>query len=150
MEVIVEKMSMRIMVKRLHPDAIIPHYALSGDAGMDLYSVEDAVLRSMERRSVATGIAMKIPEGFVGLIWDKSGISHKNGVKTLGGVIDSNYLGEYLVGLVNLGDDDFEIRKGQKIAQILIQKVEVPETEEVPDFGIETERGENGFGSTGK
>jgi dUTP pyrophosphatase len=140
---------MHLQVKKLHPEAIAPHYALKGDAGMDLYSVEEAVLRPGERRSVSTGIAMKIPEGYVGLVWDKSGVSHKGGVKTLGGVIDSNYLGEYLIGLVNLGDQDFEIRKGQKIAQILIQKVEVPETEEVDDFGVETERGENRFGSTG-
>lgn len=141
---------MRLKVKKLHPDAVVPRYALEGDAGMDLYSAEDAVLHPGERRSVSTGIAMKIPEGYVGLVWDKSGVSHKGGIKTLGGVIDSNYLGEYLIGLVNLGDRDFEIEKGQKIAQILIQRVEVPETEEVDDFGIETERGEKRFGSTGK
>ena len=140
---------MHLQVKKLHPDAVVPKSALRGDAGMDICSIADVILKSGERRSVPTGIAMKIPEGFVGLVWDKSGISHKNGVKTLGGVIDSNYLGEYLIGLVNLGDQDFEIKKGQKIAQILIQKVEIFETEEVDDFGVETARGEARFGSTG-
>ena len=141
---------MKVQVKKLHPDATVPHYALLGDAGMDLYSVEDVVLSPGERHSVSTGIAMKIPEGHVGLVWDKSGMSQKSGLKTLGGVIDSNYLGEYFIGLVNLSDEPFEIRKGQKIAQILIQRVEVPETEEVDDFGVETARGEGRFGSTGK
>ncbi len=139
---------MNIRVKKLHPDAIMPSFAHSGDAGMDLYSVEDFVLKPGERRSVATGIAIALPDGYVSLVWDKSGLSHKFGVKTLGGVIDSGYRGEYLIGLVNLGQELFEVKKGQKIAQLLIQRVERPDIEEVAELD-ETTRGTGGFGSTG-
>jgi dUTP pyrophosphatase len=140
---------MKILVKKLMAEAKIPNFALPGDVGMDLYSVEDVVLKPGERISCRTGIAMKIPEGYAGLIWDKSGVSHKFGIKTLGGVIDSNYTGEWMIGLVNLGRDDFEIKKGQKIAQVLFQKVEIAEVEEIQELP-ETNRGEGGFGSTGK
>jgi dUTP pyrophosphatase len=139
---------MNIQVKKLHPDAIVPSFAHPGDAGMDLYSVEDMILSPGERRSVPTGIAIALPDGYVSLVWDKSGPSHKFGVKTLGGVLDSGYRGEYLIGLVNLGQEPFEIRKGQKIAQLLIQRVERPEIETVDELG-DTSRGAGGFGSTG-
>ena len=140
---------MKIQIKKINPEAKMPKYSLAGDAGMDLYSVEDLALRSGEKASVKTGIAIKIPEGYVGLFWDKSGISHKFGIKTLGGVIDSNYTGEYIVGLINLGKEDYKIEKGQKIAQVLFQKVETPEIEEVQELE-DTNRGADGFGSTGK
>ncbi len=139
---------MNIHVKKLHPDAVLPAFAHPGDAGMDLYSVEDMVLEPGERRSVPTGIAIALPDGYVSLVWDKSGVSHKFGVKTLGGVLDSGYRGEYLIGLVNLGQENFEIKKGQKIAQLLIQKVERPDITVVDELD-ETSRGAGGFGSTG-
>lgn len=139
---------MRIQAKKLHPEAKVPNFAHPGDAGMDLYSVEALVLKPGERRSVATGIAMALPDGYVSLVWDKSGVSHKFGIKVLGGVIDSGYRGEYLIGLVNLSQDNFEITVGQKIAQILIQKVEHPEVEEVGELD-DTSRGDGRFGSTG-
>lgn len=139
---------MKIRVKKLHPDAKVPAFAHPGDAGMDLYSVEDMVLAPGERGSVPTGIAIELPDGYVSLVWDKSGPSHKFGVKTLGGVLDSGYRGEYLIGLINLGQENFEIKKGQKIAQLLIQKVERPEIEEVAELG-DTSRGAGAFGSTG-
>jgi dUTP pyrophosphatase len=140
---------MKILIKKLDPQAKIPQYALKGDVGMDLFSAEDVILRTGERISCKTGIAMKIPEGYAGLIWDKGGISHKFGIKTLGGVFDSNYTGEYLIGLINLGKEDFEIKKGQKIAQVLFQKVEHPEIEEAEDLP-KTNRNDGAFGSTGK
>ncbi len=139
---------MNIQVKKLHPDAKIPNFAHPGDAGMDLYSVADMTLKPGERASIPTGIAIALPEGYVSLVWDKSGVSHKNGIKTLGGVLDSGYRGEYLIGLVNLSQEDFEIKVGQKIAQLLIQKVEHPEVEEVAELD-ETARGDGRFGSTG-
>ena len=139
---------MKIQVKKIHPDAKIPHFSLEGDVGMDLYSVQDIVMKAGERISCKTGIAIKIPRGYAGLIWDKSGPSHKFGIKTLGGVMDSNYVGEYLIGLVNLGQEDFMIEKGQKIAQVIFQKIEIPEIEEVDELE-ETNRGDGGFGSTG-
>lgn len=139
---------MKICIKKLDPEAKIPKYAHSGDAGMDLFSGEDVTIKPGERFSVKTGIAIKVPEGYAGLIWDKGGISHKNGIKTLGGVFDSNYTGEYLIGLINLGQVDYEIKKGQKIAQVLFQKIEHPEVEKVNELP-ETNRGDGRFGSTG-
>lgn len=139
---------MKIFAKKLHPEAKLPNFAHPGDAGMDLYSVAELTLKPGERVSVPTGVAMALPEGYVALVWDKSGVSHKFGVKVLGGVIDSGYRGEYLVGLVNLGQESFEIKVGQKIAQLLIQKVEHPEVEEVAELD-ETSRGDGRFGSTG-
>ena len=139
---------MKLSVKKLHPQAKIPAFAHLGDAGMDLYSVEAMVLKPGERRSVPTGIAIALPDGYVSLVWDKSGPSHKFGVKTLGGVLDSGYRGEYLIGLVNLGQEDFEIKVGQKIAQLLIQKVEHPDIEEVAELE-DTSRGAGRFGSSG-
>jgi dUTP pyrophosphatase len=139
---------MKIQIKKIHPDAKIPHFALAGDAGMDLYSVANVVIKPGERISCPTGIAIKIPSGYAALIWDKSGPSHKFGIKTLGGVIDSNYTGEYLIGLINLGKEDFKIERGQKIAQVVFQKIENPKIEEVDDLE-QTNRGESAFGSTG-
>ncbi len=140
---------MEIKIKKLHPSAKIPSFALPGDAGMDLYSTENYLIKPNEKVGVKTGIAMELPTGFVGLVWDKSGIAINKGVKTLGGVIDSGYRGEIVVGLVNLGNQDFLIEKGQKVAQILIQKIEQPEIVLV-DSLTDTTRGTGGFGSTGK
>lgn len=139
---------MKIQLKKIDPEAIIPQFALDGDAGMDLYSCEDQVLKPQERKSIKTGIAIKIEAGYAGLIWDKSGLAHKKGIKTLGGVIDSGYTGEWLVGLVNLSQEEYQIKKGEKIAQVLFQKVEKPEIEVVNKLE-NTLRGEQGFGSTG-
>ncbi len=139
---------MKIQIKKNHPDARIPQYTIDGDAGLELYSSENIVLSSDERKIVKTGISMKISVGYVGLIWDKSGIAVKGGIKTMGGVIDSNYRGDVGVILKNLSDEAYEIKKGDKIAQMLIQKIECPTIEEVDELD-ETERGEGGFGSTG-
>ncbi|EKE25509.1 MAG: hypothetical protein ACD_5C00134G0004 [uncultured bacterium] len=139
---------MKIQIKKLNPDAKMPQFALKGDVGMDLYSIEDCEIKPGERISCGTGIAIKIPEGYAGLIWDKSGPSHKFGIKTLGGVFDSNFTGEYIIGLINLGKEIFKIEKGQKIAQVLIQKIETPEIEEVEEME-DTNRGSGAFGSTG-
>lgn len=140
---------MKIQIKRIIKDAKILQFALKGDAGMDLYSAEDVVLKPGERISCRTGIAIKIPQGHAGLIWDKGGISHKFGIKTLGGVFDSNYTGEWLIGLINLGRESFKIEKGQKIAQVLFQRIEIPLIEEVKKMPT-TNRKEARFGSTGK
>ncbi|OGI15734.1 MAG: hypothetical protein A2Z52_01045 [Candidatus Moranbacteria bacterium RBG_19FT_COMBO_42_6] len=139
---------MKILVKKLVPDARVPEFSQKGDAGMDLFAIEDAVLRPRARMSCKTGIALKIPAGYAGLVWDKGGPSHKFGIKTLGGVFDSNYTGEYLVGLINLSEEDFQIKKGQKIAQVIFQKIEEPEAEEVAELP-KTNRGDGRHGSTG-
>ena len=89
-----------------------------------------------------------MPEGFVGLVWDKSGLAMKNGIKTMAGVIDACYRGEIGIVLVNLSGQDYKVEKGQKIAQMLIQKVERAKIEEAQELS-ETKRGDGGFGNTG-
>lgn len=139
---------MQLAVKKLIPEAKLPMRAHVDDAGLDLYSVEKCILQPGERRAIKTGIAMAIPAGYVGLIWDKSGVAAKGGVKTMGGVIDASYRGEVQVILSNLSDEAYNIEKGAKISQILIQKVELTEVCEVTELDA-TIRGEEGFGSTG-
>lgn len=139
---------MTLRIKKLDPEARVPSYAHQDDAGMDFYSNESLIIPPGERRLISTGIAMAIPSGFVGLIWDKSGISNKNGIKTLGGVIDSNYRGEIKIGLHNLSQENFIIEKRSKIAQMLIQPVVQKKLIEVDELD-NTDRGQSGFGSTG-
>lgn len=139
---------MKVKFQKISESAIIPYYARSGDAGMDIFSDEEVVLEAGERKKIKTGIKMELPEGYVGLIWDKSGVAFNDGVKTMAGVCDSSYRGEILIVLVNLGKNSYKIKKGQKIAQMLIQKVEKADIELV-DMMSETSRGEDGFGSTG-
>ncbi len=140
---------MKIKFKKLHPDAIIPKGNYAGDAGVDLFTIEEFELEPGERKTVPIGFAIEIPDGHVGLIWDKSGLSHKFGIKTFGGVIDSGYRGEMHVGIMNLSDKFFSFQKGHKIAQLLIQKVEKTEFEEVDKLS-ESDRNTKGFGSSGK
>jgi len=138
---------MKLKVKRIHKEAKLPTYGLQGDAGMDLFSAEDILLEKGKAIPVPTGIQVAVPEGHVGLVWDKSGISLK-GVHRLAGVIDSGYRGEIKVVMINLGEEPFVINKGKKIAQMLIQPVLSVEIEETRDLG-DTIRGGGGFGSTG-
>ncbi len=139
---------MKIEVKKIYPEAKIPVRAHETDAGLDLFSVEEKTIQRGTRQVFGTGIALAIPEGYVGLIWDKSGLAAKNGLTCLGGVIDAGYRGEIFVTLANLGDEDYTVTEGQKVAQILIQRVKLPILEEVEELD-ETERGDKRFGSTG-
>jgi len=139
--------NMELRVKRIHPGAKLPVYGHPGDAGLDLYSVVDRELRPGEVFAVPTGLQVAVPAGHVGLVWDKSGISLQ-GVHRLAGVVDSGYRGEVQVVMINLGAAPFAVRKGMKIAQMLIQAVAavtVVEAESLDD----TSRGGGGFGSTG-
>jgi dUTP pyrophosphatase len=120
-----------LKIKLLEKDATLPAYAYSGDAAVDLFAVEPKILNPGERVSVRTGIALEIPVGYAGLIWDKSSISMKYGLKTLGGVIDAGYRGEVKVGLVNLSTESYKIQKGDKVAQMILQKVEHMQIKEV-------------------
>jgi dUTP pyrophosphatase len=137
-----------LKIKRIHESAKLPSYGHRGDAGLDLYSVVDVVLSKGEIMAVATGIQVEIPPGYVGLIWDKSGISLK-GVHRLAGVIDAGYRGEVRVVMANLSDQDYPIERGMKIAQLLIQPIVEVKVVHTDELG-ETSRGEKGFGSTGK
>jgi dUTP pyrophosphatase len=139
---------MTLKVKRLHPDAKLPTRAHHDDAGLDIYCYEAVTLPPHQTIKVPTGIAYEVPEGYVGLVWDKSSIGGK-GIKTLGGVLDSGYRGELFVPLCNLFDEPYTFEAGHKIAQMLIQKVELWEIEEREELS-ETKRGTGAFGSTGK
>lgn len=139
--------NLKLFVERLSPLAKLPTRAHEGDAGLDLYSTENYTLFPGDIAGIKTGIRMQIPLGFAGLVWDKSGLAMQ-GLHTIAGVIDSNYRGEIIVLVKNLSEDIFNIAAGQKIAQILIQKIETPEIIE-GEIDDETERGGNGFGSSG-
>lgn len=140
---------MKLLVQKLDERAVLPSRSHHDDAGLDLYALEAVTLAPGERQAVGTGVALAIPSGYVGLIWDKSGIAFKQGVKGMGGVIDAQYRGEVKVILVNLSQETVTFEAGQKIAQLLVQKVKLPEVE-VVDALPESVRGEGGFGSTGK
>lgn len=134
-------------VERLTATAKLPTRAHATDAGLDLYSDQDLTIFPGDRFLINTGIRMAIPDGFAGLIWDKSGIASK-GLKTMGGVIDAGFRGEVKVCLINLSREIQEISCGQKIAQILIQKVALPRIREAK-LDKDTPRAEGDFGSTG-
>lgn len=145
---------MSLRVKRLTETAKLPAKAHSGDAGWDLYAdnEEDAHIEFGKRALIPVGCSFAIPEGYYGRIADRSGNAWKCGVHVAGGVVDSSYRGEVKVILVNLGcDDGFIVKRGDKIAQMVITKIHVGDLIEVASFdNLEaTERGEGGFGSSG-
>ncbi len=139
---------MKIKIKKLVPEATLPQIGRVGDAAMDLVACKDYVLAKGEKVLISTGIAMAIPAGFWGNIRDRSGLAAKHGLHTIAGVIDPNYRGEILVAMVNLGSEDYQIKVGDRITQMLIQKFEDIEIEESSELE-ETNRGEKGFGSSG-
>jgi dUTP pyrophosphatase len=139
---------MKLKIKKLNENAKPFKYAHEGDAGLDVYSSDKKTIKAGEREVINTGIAIALEEGYVALVWDKSGLAAKRGIKTMAGVIDSGYRGEIKIVMLNTSKEDFEIDEGDKIAQILIQKIEQAEIEEVQDLN-DTTRGEGGFGSTG-
>ena len=144
-----------IKVKKLTRTATIPTKSRKTDAGYDLYSDEDIALYPEDTKLISTGIAFAIPDGYAGLIWDRSGLGTK-GVHRHAGVVDSSYRGEVKVALYNarpghvdFTDNMYFISRGDRIAQILFQKVphfDLVETEELDD----TDRGSSGFGSSGR
>ena len=139
---------MKIKIKRLKENAKLPTYAKKGDVGMDMYAMETVTIKPMEHVRLWHGFAMEFPEGFAAIVKDKSSIS-KAGLHTMGGVFDSGYRGEYNTHLVNLGSEAYTIEEGDKVSQIIIYPVAIAELEET-DTLSESDRGEGGFGSTGK
>ncbi len=140
---------MLFKIKKIHPKAKTPKYALPGDAGMDLFSVEKIFIKPGEIIAIKTGITIELPKKTVGLIWDKSGLALKSGIKVMGGVIDESYRGEVGVIVANLSKKIHKVEMGDMIAQLLVQKIERPKIEEVDDLS-DTKRSNKGFGSTGK
>jgi dUTP pyrophosphatase len=127
----------------------LPEYGSEGAAGADLRASEAVVIPPGGRAAVPTALRLEIPPGHAGLVWPRSGLAVRHGIDTLAGVIDSDYRGEVKVVLVNHGDEPFAIAPGDRIAQILIQRVERVVFRAVPRVE-DTERGTGGFGSTGR
>jgi len=145
-----------LAVVRLDPDLPMPSRAHDGDAGVDLYSAVDVELAPGQRQLVPTGIAVAIPYGMVGLVHPRSGLAARVGLSIVNapGTIDAGYRGEIKVALINLDPaEPIAIRRGDRIAQLLVQRVELPELVEVTSFdeaGLgDTTRGEGGHGSSG-
>jgi dUTP pyrophosphatase len=142
---------LEILVTKLDNDAVIPTYAKPGDAGADLYSISDLVLSPGERALVKTGIAIALPTGYVGLVHPRSGLGLKNGISVVNtpGTIDAGYRGEIGVVLINHDlHESFQVKKGDRIAQLVIQKVENAQFKVVNQLP-ESERATGGYGSTG-
>lgn len=118
------------------------------DAGIDIRSSEQRIVRAKSREIIKTGIKVAIPENYVGLLWSRSGLSAKNGIEVGAGCIDSSYRGELMVILYNHSDVDFSIDKGDRIAQLLVVPIALPQVEFVDSLD-ETERNEKGIGSSG-
>lgn len=140
-----------IPLKRVDPDLPLPKRAHRGDAGVDLHSAEDLVIAPGERALVKTGVALALPLGTVGLIHPRSGLAAKHGltIANAPGTVDADYRGELMVCLLNTDKDTpFEVTRGMRIAQLVVQRVELPEFVEVDELD-ETVRGAGGYGSTG-
>lgn len=138
-------------IKRLDPTVELPSYAYAGDAGLDLRARESVVLKPLERRLVSTGLAIAIPEGYAGFVQPRSGLALRKGLSMANtpGLIDAHYRGELKVCAVNLdSQNDIVIERGERIAQLVIQKVPVVTLTEVDELD-ETDRGTGGFGSSG-
>jgi dUTP pyrophosphatase len=127
----------------------LPEYSSAGAAGADLRASEAVTIAPGARAAVPTAVRLQIPPGHVGLVWPRSGLAVRHGIDTLAGVIDSDYRGEVRVVLVNHGDKPFRIERGDRIAQLLVQRVERAAFAAVPSIDG-TDRGGGGFGSTGR
>ena len=143
---------MKVKVKLLNKELELPKYKTEYSAGMDLSASinENIILKPMERKLIPTGIAISLPKDYEAQIRPRSGLALKNGITVLNspGTIDADYRGEIGVILINLGDKDFIIEKGMRIAQMVINKIEQCDLVEVEELD-ETKRGNGGFGSTG-
>jgi dUTP pyrophosphatase len=140
----------QIKVKKLHQDAIIPKYAHEGDAGMDIYAIEDSVIYPKEIKLISTGLSFEVPKGFEIQVRPKSGLAINHGLTITNspGTLDSGYRGELKVILQNESKEHYQIKKGEKIAQIVLARYEQAEIQETLDLE-KSSRGDGGFGSTG-
>lgn len=145
---------MKIFIKKLNhgKDLPLPCYMTNGAAGMDLYACvdEEVVIEPMKIKLIPTGISMSIPEGYEAQIRPRSGLALKHGISIVNtpGTIDSDYRGEIKIIMINFGNNPFLVKRGDRIAQMVINKIETPEIIETDNLN-ETERGKDGFGSTG-
>ena len=139
---------MQLKIKKLKPDAKLPSYAHPGDVGLDLYAMETVTLQPGEHIILDHGFALEFPEGYGAFVMDKGSIS-KAGLKSMGGVFDAGYRGEYNTHLVNLSNTAYTIEVGDKVSQLVIIPVVIGEIEEVSELS-DSARGVGRFGSTGK
>ena len=139
-----------LKVKKINDDAILPNYAHEGDAGLDLYSVEELILHCGECKLVKTGIKIELPKNTEAQVRPRSGLALKHTITLLNtpGTIDEGYRGEVGVIMINHGKEDFKVEKGMKIAQLVVKPVWKVDVEEVIEL-TDSDRGEGGFGSTG-
>ena len=145
-------MSVEVLIRRLDPDLPLPAYAHPGDAGADLYAVQDVELLPGERAQVGTGVAIALPDGYAAFVHPRSGLATKLGVTLVNapGTVDAGYRGEIKVTLLNTDTKDaVRLRRGDRIAQLVIQRVERAAFHEV-DRLPGSSRGDGGFGSTGR
>jgi dUTP pyrophosphatase len=143
---------MRLAIQRLRPDARLPTRAHNDDAGLDLYAVEAATIAPGERASIPTGIAIELPERHAGLVLARSGLAARHGIALVNapGLIDAGYRGELQVLLLNTDREAaFEIAPGDRIAQLVVTRVETPDLVEVDELPPST-RSDGGFGSSGR
>ena len=143
--------TIQLPIKRLDPSVELPSYAYSGDAGLDLRSAEELDLKPFERRLIATGLAIAIPDGYAGFVQPRSGLAYREGLSMANtpGLVDAHYRGELKVCAVNLdAKKTIHIERGERIAQLVIQKVPVVQLVEVYELD-QTDRGAGGFGSSG-
>jgi len=142
---------MKIKFKKLKPEAKLPIYGHPGeDAGLDLFSLEDKEIKPGKRELFELGFALEFNNNYAAIIKDKGGPPLKHGLHTMGGVFDSGYRGEYNVLLVNLGQEPITIKKGQKIAQLVIYPIAIANIEEVNELDNNSSRGTGQHGSTGE
>lgn len=139
---------MIIPIKKLHPAAQLPRQANYGDAGLDLYSYEEVSINPGERVLIDTGISVALPHGYFARICDRSGLAVKHGLHCLAGVCDETYTGSYKVCLINLGDHEVTLIAGSRVAQMIVERYYEVEWDEVATLPL-SQRGENGFGSSG-
>lgn len=141
----------KIKFKRLHPEAVLPRYQTTGSSGADVYSIEEVEIPAGQVRLVSLGFAVSMPEGVEIQIRPRSGLAIKNQITVLNtpGTVDSDFRGEMKVVLVNFSQESFLVKKGERIAQIVVSYVPRTTYVEVDELDI-TDRGEGGFGSTGR
>jgi dUTP pyrophosphatase len=137
-----------VEIMRLSPEATLPTRAHADDAGLDLYNLEDVLLEPGQGKAVKTGIAIALPPMHVGIIADRSSLA-KRGLKSAGGIVDAGYRGEIHIILWNISKDGIQIKRGERIAQLMIVPIRTPKVKEVTTLN-ETARGSKGFGSSGK
>lgn len=142
-------MASQLLVKKLRPDAELPTRGSEGAAGYDLYAIESGTIPPNKRAIVGTGLAMTVPEGCYGRIAPRSGLAVKHSIGVLAGVADRDYTAEYKVVMFNHGESEYVYKKGDRIAQLVIERISTPTVVEVVDL-YKSARGEGGFGSTGR